>query len=355
MKQKKSRETASSSSVTGDSLTNSHVQQLLKRYFRRSACSAAAGVGFFGLSSAPSEAAINFVDPPDYELTGNPIGPYYGTFGWSDPYGLDLDQNGSVDVGFFRGFNYYGYLIARDQTEYVGYNNDTGYNTSGSGQVTLLTNFNNADTYLDADALQGFNAGEVIGDDEVSVTPSNPAMRAAYQVGDWDGVPTNYGQYPYNTGSDVSYVGFEIDLDNDTTPDGFGWIEVIVRETAWNPAAPTFISHPELIVTRWAYTDDGSTIEAGETGLADSDFNEDGNVNGLDFLIWQRGVGVGTTKAEGDADGNGVVDAVDLGIWESEYGATPLQGAGGVVPEPSSLALLAAGAGAYAFRRRRRD
>ena len=78
---------------------------------------------------------------------------------------------------------------------------------------------------------------------------------------------------------DPSYIGFEIDIDNSGSFDGFGWIEVIVDDQGWQP---------DITVTRWAYTDDGSTIAAGQ------------------------------------------------------------------IPEPSSLALLAAGAGALAFRRRKK-
>ena len=48
------------------------------------------------------------------------------------------------------------------------------------------------------------------------------------------------------------------------------------------------------------------------------DFNSDGSADGADFLIWQRGLGTtGAVRAQGDADGNGVVDAFDLSLWSS--------------------------------------
>ncbi len=56
-------------------------------------------------------------------------------------------------------------------------------------------------------------------------------------------------------------------------------------------------------------------------GPTTADFDGDNDVDGADFLILQRGMGVGTTKSEGDADGSGMVDDVDLGIWQSEYGS----------------------------------
>jgi subtilisin family serine protease len=51
------------------------------------------------------------------------------------------------------------------------------------------------------------------------------------------------------------------------------------------------------------------------------DFNNDGKVNGRDFLIWQRGFGIttGATAAQGDADSDGDVDGDDLQLWRDEY------------------------------------
>lgn len=50
-----------------------------------------------------------------------------------------------------------------------------------------------------------------------------------------------------------------------------------------------------------------------------ADFQEDIDVDGSDFLTWQQGFGVGTTKPEGDADFSGTVDGTDLVIWSDEY------------------------------------
>lgn len=118
-------------------------------------------------------------------------------------------------------------------------------------------------------ALQPFLAGQVIGDgnDVDGLDPGQNVLRDAYYASDWEpgaGVP--------------AYIGFKIDIDNNSSFDGFGWIEVVVTDPG------TF---PDITVTSWAYTTDGSPIVAGQ------------------------------------------------------------------IPEPSSLALLAAGAGAFAFRRKK--
>ncbi len=73
--------------------------------------------------------------------------------------------------------------------------------------------------------------------------------------------------------------------------------------------------------------------------LSDADFDDSGRVDGEDFLIWQRGLGVGTTHGEGDADLDGMVDDYDLQIWEAQYGSfspSPIT----AVPEPTTFAVI---------------
>jgi alpha-amylase len=74
------------------------------------------------------------------------------------------------------------------------------------------------------------------------------------------------------------------------------------------------------------------------------DFNLDRVVDGTDFLIWQRGVGVaGARFDQGDAGLNGVVSGDDLAIWKSTYGtAGPVTAtaASAAIPEPATATLL---------------
>ncbi|MCH7753099.1 MAG: PEP-CTERM sorting domain-containing protein [Planctomycetes bacterium] len=68
------------------------------------------------------------------------------------------------------------------------------------------------------------------------------------------------------------------------------------------------------------------------------DFDID--VDGFDFLKWQRGFGT-------------IYDATDLADWEANYGAVaPLAAASTAVPEPSSSALLLTVLLCVTFRRR---
>jgi len=75
----------------------------------------------------------------------------------------------------------------------------------------------------------------------------------------------------------------------------------------------------------------------------DADFDADGDVDGADFLTWQRNFS-SLAPTGGDANNDGIVDAADLAVWESTFGSvTPLSAlaAGSVaVPEPSTALQL---------------
>ncbi len=82
------------------------------------------------------------------------------------------------------------------------------------------------------------------------------------------------------------------------------------------------------------------------------DFDEDNDVDGVDFGLWQTGypTASGASLVNGDADGDGDVDGVDFGIWQENY-PTNLGGAT-TTPEPATLGLLLIG-GLALLRRRR--
>jgi len=73
-------------------------------------------------------------------------------------------------------------------------------------------------------------------------------------------------------------------------------------------------------------------------GEYDADFNDDGNVNGLDFNQWKTNFGTGSAA---DADGDGDSDGQDFLVWQRQFGATGLNGAA-AVPEPGATTLFGA-------------
>jgi len=91
---------------------------------------------------------------------------------------------------------------------------------------------------------------------------------------------------------------------------------------------------------------------AGATASADFDMDDD--VDGYDFLTWQRGFGSGASQSTGDADFSGHVDGDDLIIWQSQFGpAGAASFAGMTIPEPTTAALLATVAALLLGRTRR--
>jgi T5SS/PEP-CTERM-associated repeat protein len=87
-------------------------------------------------------------------------------------------------------------------------------------------------------------------------------------------------------------------------------------------------------------------------GLA-GDYNENGVVDGADFLVWQRNLGSDTSLPNDDTPG---VGPEDYAVWRARFGQTaPASGAAlSTVPEPTSLVpLLIAAAFAAAWRSRR--
>ncbi len=84
-----------------------------------------------------------------------------------------------------------------------------------------------------------------------------------------------------------------------------------------------------------------------------SDFDGDEDVDGNDFLIWQRGLGAGT-HLTGDANDDGAVDGVDLDLWEADFGAGAAASAAAAIPEPAAIRLALASLGLLALALRPR-
>ena len=79
-----------------------------------------------------------------------------------------------------------------------------------------------------------------------------------------------------------------------------------------------------------------------------ADFNEDGFVLSDDLTLWQAGYGTqgNAVHMDGDATGNGNVAGVDYLIWQQQLGlSSSIAASSAVVPEPSTggLSLLAFG------------
>ncbi len=82
--------------------------------------------------------------------------------------------------------------------------------------------------------------------------------------------------------------------------------------------------------------------QAGMSSFSDGDYDFDSDVDGDDFLVWQKTFG-STINLGADGNNNGIVDAADLAIWEAEFGTTPAIAAATGIPEPATLGLVVLG------------
>ena len=122
-------------------------------------------------------------------------------------------------------------------------------------------------------------------------------------------------------------------------------MEAIDTSDGWSIDFLGSSSPPQLIIN---YTTDMVSAD-------DADFDADGDVDGDDFLAWQRNVGTatGATLAMGDSDADHAVDADDLTAWKTQFGQTGLGvSASSAVPEPTAAVLAALDALAVVFGRR---
>ena len=78
------------------------------------------------------------------------------------------------------------------------------------------------------------------------------------------------------------------------------------------PGAPDYISPTFLTIVSSSY---------------DADFNDDGIVDGQDFLVWQRGQSPAPVGAD------------DLALWKQQFGSTPQLQSNQSIPEPLTITL----------------
>jgi hypothetical protein len=106
-----------------------------------------------------------------------------------------------------------------------------------------------------------------------------------------------------------------------------GWFQFNISTNAGNYSYPV------------AYYFDNFRFETPSAGTP-GDFDDDDDVDGRDFLLWQRGLST-----------TGPLDAGDLEDWQANYGTQPPLAAATAVPEPASMILLATAALAMLHRK----
>ncbi|MEQ8616592.1 MAG: BNR repeat-containing protein [Lacipirellulaceae bacterium] len=135
------------------------------------------------------------------------------------------------------------------------------------------------------------------------------------------------GDAPNITGGTIDWHDFDIDLTGlaDNTLDANGTVTFLLEFTGGTLGASGHHQYLDNVAIS------GTAVEIDDTG----DFDGDGDVDGADFLAWQRDTIVG-----------------NLADWQANYGTqAQLLSSATAVPEPSSLILLSLALAPY-FRRR---
>jgi hypothetical protein len=186
-----------------------------------------------------------------------------------------------------------------------------GYDANDDGQFAL-------------DDGTVFDSGGVaitgIADEDPPVKPTNPL--------DWYREGWFTGVWSYGTASSNPWLGS-------------GWTQSRVGPSGRNLVDGAWDS--------WAFASPivldsfAQNPTAAERPRSAADFDDDGDVDGSDFLTWQRGLGLagGASPSQGDANRDATVDELDLTIWKQAFNgstaaAQTAPSATVAVPEPGS-------------------
>jgi len=182
----------------------------------------------------------------------------------------------------------------------------------------------------------------------VDIEVVNPAFDDIRTVSATSGEQTglSWGTYP-GGGSPWDAHGL-YRIGSPSAPTGIYGLALRVSSPDYSSSKPFLLPLVYDPNNQWSATDIQSGIDLLRAAIDvpfSADFDGDNDVDGNDFLAWQRNLGSAsqtTLPGHGDADFDSDIDQQDLGFWKQQFGMVPplSLSASTVVPEPTSVGLL---------------
>jgi hypothetical protein len=249
----------------------------------------------------------------------------------------DALEKGDLNAGNFQG-DATGFKLGQDGGAHVlnrviAWGNNNGIDINGNGTGVVVNNSigfdNNRNWYFDETAAQTDNLHVLKNNISYSGNSSDVFLSGVvHSFNTWNGIPVNAADF--------------LSLDDSIArgprnPDGSLPISNFLRlasdsnliDAGTDVGLPFNGTAPDL-----------GAFETSPIVPDNADFDSDGDVDGRDFLIWQRGFGGAASLATGDANNDGQVNELDLAIWHDQYGTPQEVSSVTAVPEPGSLAIL---------------
>ena len=269
-------------------------------------------------------------DPNEWNIEGDPNGhptTVNGTYDMSDAFGAPGVKLGRFTTGSLSSYVHEIDVILDPQLlgAAPGTQSDFKWKSFGAdGFMELVFNsFGNLRLFhVNNSDPNNVLAGNIVENTNIGYTDGDALKLTTTYDQDTDTIDVTYS---LNGGSATSFFsgtgngGMIGDLIT-------SFVEVEVFKWGSDPNDPT----PQAV----ASIDNWSLIPDSIAG----DFNTDGSVDGLDFLLWQENPSVG-----------------DLAAWEANYGVSSQIASLASVPEPSSVLLMLASAPIFGLSRRARQ
>lgn len=306
--------------------------------------------GFIGNQTAPAELNLNVAVGGDFvdgaQPNGSSVWPQQMLVDYVRVYERDespppsVFKNGNFEAqdGSLASWSTFGSVATTNPNVQV--HNEAVYD--GSAALKLFGQFSGSLNYSGVEQGISVSPGDNIsaslnaltrGADSIAGTNNHVDVKFDY-----------YSEFGGRYGSS-SYLSSKTITVADGSSENDSWMEAELTDVA-----PAGAVEARLVVYFVQPNNEGGAVHVDDVQFVnldlelDADADGNGQVDGTDFLKWQRGWGFddATSVSDGDFNFDGIVNGLDLAVWESQYSAFSPAVAAILVPEPGSGLMAAA-------------